>query len=106
MFSLQPASPPRSFSFAPNSEQFARIQRALEYLCRFEAHLKPGRYDLDGERVYALVQQYTTKPVEQSQFEAHRRYIDVQYVHAGRETILWAPIATLGTVTMPYDEKS
>lgn len=80
------------------------IQAALEYLSRFDGRLAPGRYDVEGDHVYALVQRYTTKPAEPGQFEAHRKYIDVQYIHAGRELMLWAPLAALTTVTKPYDE--
>ncbi|HYF37760.1 MAG TPA: YhcH/YjgK/YiaL family protein, partial [Prosthecobacter sp.] len=62
-----------------------------------------GRHDLDGDNVYALVQQYTTKAQDKALFEAHRKYIDVQYVHSGREAILWAPLASMKEETMAYD---
>jgi YhcH/YjgK/YiaL family protein len=41
--------------------------------------------DIDGDNLYALVQEYVTKPVEQGVWEAHRRYIDVQYMVSGTE---------------------
>lgn len=52
---------------------------------------KTGRIDLQGAALYAMIQEYTTKPVEQGRWEAHRRYIDVQYIVSGRERILFAP---------------
>jgi YhcH/YjgK/YiaL family protein len=82
-----------------------RFAKAFEYLKKFDGSAKNGRYDLDGDTVFALVQRYTTKPSEQGQFEAHRKYIDVQFVFAGRETILWAPLESLKDVNMAYDEK-
>ena len=72
-----------------------RFAKAFEYLKKFEGDTKNGRYELDGDNVYAMVQRYTTKPADKGQFEAHRKYIDVQYVHAGKETILWAPLESL-----------
>ncbi len=80
----------------------ARIQVALEYLAKTDfATMAPGRYDIDGNNVYALVQHYQTKPREKGLWEAHRRYLDVQYVAAGIESMGYAQIGSL-TVTQPY----
>ena len=79
------------------------LEKAFEYLQTLEAGCPNGRYELDGDRVYCLVQRYRTKPLEQATFEAHRKYADVQCLLAGRETILWAPLTALITVKQPYD---
>ncbi|MFA5043466.1 MAG: YhcH/YjgK/YiaL family protein [Kiritimatiellia bacterium] len=72
------------------------IRTALEYLAKTDfATMTPGRHDLEGNSVYALVQQYITKPMEQGLWEAHRRYIDVQYVAKGIESMGYAPIGNL-----------
>jgi YhcH/YjgK/YiaL family protein len=44
-----------------------------------------------------------TAPVETRQYEAHRRYIDIQYMVHGREIMHWAPLPMLTHVTMPFD---
>lgn len=81
-----------------------RVRAALEFLATTDfAAMEPGRHDLDGDRVYALVQQYETRPREKGKWEAHRRYIDIQYVAAGIETMGYAPLDRL-TVTQPYAE--
>lgn len=78
------------------------LDLALAWLRRPEAAgLPDGRYEIDGERVFALVQRYETLAGE-PRFEAHRRYADVQYLAAGAETIAAAPLAAL-RVTEPYD---
>jgi YhcH/YjgK/YiaL family protein len=78
------------------------MRRALEYLAHTDsAVLAPGRYDIDGDRVFALVQRYDTKPHDQGVWEAHRRYIDVQFMVAGHERMGYAPLTSL-TVTHPY----
>ena len=65
-----------------------RIVRALEFLRDTDlAALSLGRHELDGDRLFALVQEYTTKPIEQCKWEAHRRYCDVQFVARGAEFI-------------------
>ncbi|MSR65296.1 MAG: DUF386 domain-containing protein [Verrucomicrobiae bacterium] len=82
-----------------------RFAKAFEFLKKFDGTLKNGRHEIDGDNVFALVQKYTTKPAENGQFEVHRKYIDVQFVHSGKETILWAPLESLKDVNMAYDEK-
>ena len=78
------------------------IRRALAYLAQTDvAALASGRYDIDGERLFALVQRYDTKSREQGVWEAHRRYIDVQFVAAGVERLGYAPLDSLA-VTQPY----
>ena len=78
------------------------IGAALEYLAQTDfAGLAPGRYDIDGDSVYALVQHYETRPREKGLWEAHRRYIDVQYVAAGIETMGYAPLDAM-TVSQAY----
>lgn len=83
----------------------SRFALAFDYLRSLTGAEKAGRVDLDGDTVFAIVQSYTTRPEEGALFEAHRKYIDVQYLHAGRETILWAPLKELTDVKMPYDEE-
>ena len=91
----------------PQWHRYAGVLPGFAQACKYLQTLTPntatGRYELDGDRMYCLVQQYQTKPVTQAKFEAHRNYVDIQYLLAGRETILWAPLAILTTVTQPYD---
>ncbi len=61
-----------------------------------------GKHELDGERVFVNVQQYTTKPAEDSIWEAHRKYADIQFIVSGRERIGYAPLDTVA-VDKPYD---
>lgn len=65
-----------------------RLVRALEFLRDTDlAALPLGRHDLDGDQLFALVQDYSTRPAEQCKWEAHRRYCDVQFVARGVERI-------------------
>ncbi|OGR45311.1 MAG: hypothetical protein A2X35_03440 [Elusimicrobia bacterium GWA2_61_42] len=79
------------------------VEKALEFLGRPGLRdLPDGRYEIDGERVFALVQRYETAPAGEPEFEAHRKYIDLQFLAAGTEVIGWAPLSRLA-VTRPYD---
>ena len=79
-----------------------RFAAAFEFLAKLPADQPDGRYDIDGDHCFALVQRYTTKPLAQAKFEAHRQYTDIQFIQAGRETLLWSPLAALTQVTELY----
>lgn len=82
----------------------SRFAKAFAYLRTVDGTQPLGRFDIDGDDCFALVQTYETKPVEKAKFEAHRKYIDVQFLYSGRESILWAPLATMQEETMAFDE--
>ena len=84
----------------------SRFAKTFAWLRTFDGTQAIGRHDIDGDHCFALVQTYETKSIEKALFEAHRKYIDVQFIHSGRETILWAPLASMKEETMAYsDEK-
>ena len=66
------------------------------------ATISEGRYAIDGERVYAIVQEYDTKPLADGFLETHTRYIDIQYLITGEELIGYAPLVGQAVRT-PYD---
>lgn len=65
--------------------------------------LEVKRYDIDGDNLYASVMEYVTKNEEDAKYEAHRKYIDIQYVISGAEVMGVAPLSALKEVTEPYD---
>ena len=80
-----------------------RLSAGFRYLETADlANTAPGRVEIDGDQVFALIQEYNTKPLEQGRWEAHRNYIDIQYVVSGEENMGYANVAqiTLGD----YDE--
>lgn len=79
------------------------LRRALEHLQATDwSATGTGRHDIDGDALFAIVSDYQTRSSADVAWEAHRRYIDVQFVHSGVERIGHAPLAAL-TVT-GYDE--
>jgi biofilm protein TabA len=69
---------------------------AFHYLQNTDlSKIEPGKYEIDGSRIYALVQQYETKSKEKGRWEAHRRYMDLQYVFGGVERIGYANLEQL-----------
>lgn len=80
------------------------LRLGFDYLESFDPDSPDGRFPIQGDRVFALVQSYETGPSADRRFEIHGRYIDLQYVAAGRERILRAPGDGLEVCT-PYDEE-
>ena len=79
------------------------IRRGLAFIARPDlGSLAAGRHDIDGDALFALVQDYPTKAETEGRWEAHRRYIDLQFVAAGIERIGVAPVGTLSAGD--YDE--
>ncbi len=80
-----------------------RFPQAFSFLEQVTADTAVGRHEIAGDDLFALVQRYETRPAAGMQLEAHRRYIDIQFIASGREVIHWAPLASLTEVTLPYD---
>jgi YhcH/YjgK/YiaL family protein len=81
------------------------LRKAVDFLRGRDLRLLPdGRVDIDGDRVFALVQRYETVRTEAPKFEYHRKYIDVQFIASGEEVVCWATSETM-KVTEAYDER-
>lgn len=70
------------------------IRLGLEYLRDFNPGVKVGVHELTP-RVKAIVSEYTTKHENEFGYEAHRDYIDIQYIISGLEKICFLPLKYL-----------
>lgn len=52
--------------------------------------LEAGRYDISDDGTYANIEEYMTK--DSAHFEAHRKYVDIQYLVKGKEYIFVTPL--------------
>lgn len=59
-----------------------------------------GRYEFEGG--FFMVQEGDTRPVEDGDYEAHRKYLDVQLVLSGKELVVWEDKKELQT-SQEYD---
>lgn len=70
----------------------AGILRGLHFLAEADfSSLPDGRLELDGDRVFVNLQSYTTAQRNDLP-EAHRAYIDIQYLIEGEELVGVAPL--------------
>ncbi|MFN8008453.1 MAG: YhcH/YjgK/YiaL family protein [Terriglobia bacterium] len=80
----------------------AGLEEAFEFLEKNQNQELPlGKQLIEGDDIYAIVLRNPSRPDEAGQFESHRKYIDVQYLDAGMESIGFLPITNL-TVSVPY----
>lgn len=62
------------------------LQQGFEWLKSQDlANIEPQKYVIDGEKVWANVQEYETK--DDAKYETHRKYIDIQYMIKGKEFV-------------------
>lgn len=67
------------------------------------ADLPDGKYGIAGDRLYAIIERRQGRRVDEGQLEGHRRYLDIQYVISGDESMGWSPREGLATA-VAYDE--
>lgn len=77
-------------------ERYRGLYKGLDVLIDWLAEHDPaelplGSNEIDGARVYANVMEATTRVPEGAQFEAHKKYMDVQIDLAGTEAFKTIP---------------
>jgi len=86
-----------------NTDNYSEsIKAGLDFLINTDfTKIEDGKHLLKGED-YVNIQTYTTK--SDADFEAHRDYIDIQYIISGEETIFVTPYDKCHT-TIPYNKE-
>ncbi len=73
-----------------------RFAKAFAFLEKAHAELPAeGRYEIDGDDIFAMVQKFNTVPTNETCWEAHKKYIDIQFIHSGTEIISWDNIVNV-----------
>lgn len=66
-------------------------------------YLEPGRHAIEGESLYVVIASGEGTGPGGAVLEAHRKYIDIQYVVEGNDMIGWRPALECALVRQPYD---
>ena len=88
-----------------NAEKYYDLSPAIEKAFKFLKendllNMPAGRYEVDGNDIYVNLDEYETRV--SSNVEAHREYIDIQYVLSGEEYMGVSNLDNL-TVVEDYD---
>lgn len=87
-----------------NYEGLGRVYTALKFLSETDfSKIDLGRYELDGDNIFYMVQSYNTDP-DKTISEAHKKYIDIQYMVEGEEIIGVADISCDKELTEAKEE--
>lgn len=88
-----------AYRYAGLSERFAK---AFDYIAAHDLKSMPvGRYAIDGDDVYVMVQCLPLKHWNEGGWEAHQQYADIQLVLEGKELLGVRPAAGMA-VTQEY----
>ena len=80
------------------------LYTGLLFLNQAKPDIENGTYLLNS-RVKAIVSEYETKKENENGYEAHKRFIDIQCVLKGEESVACSPIERLKE-TEPYSEEN
>ena len=84
-----------------------KFQKAFEFLKNNDiSKMELGKHQIDGDEVFILVQEYTSKSIDNCGFEAHRHHADIHYVKEGFEYLGYAPIERAGEPITEYNHDS
>ncbi len=87
-------------------EHPAAIREALEYLRSQDfTKLPDGKYPIGDQGITANLQRYHTKDIDDCRPEAHKKYIDIQYLVEGEEYLGWCPLSPDLAADQEYDSE-
>jgi YhcH/YjgK/YiaL family protein len=85
-----PKRPPRPITPA--------IRQAMAYLENTDfSAVAPGKYEIDGSRMFCIVSESTTRGSAEFKAKSHSLYIDIPYLIAGEEKIGFARLTLMET---------
>ncbi len=94
-----------------NSDRYFGIhegfRKAFEFLSQADiGKLAPGRVEIEGERLYAIVSKGPGRGRREARLETHRKYIDIQYVVSGVDMMGWNPAEACRRPAGPFDAEN
>ena len=91
-----------------NAEQYFDLHPAFEKAFIFLrqenlAELELKKYELDGDKLFCTISKAVGRSREGAKLEAHKKYIDIQYVIAGDEEMGWRQTSTCAELESAYN---
>ena len=76
-----------------NYEYPEAIKKAIDFMSTEEFKQLPvGRHEIQGDDIFALIQDQTTDEPDKKRAESHRNYVDIQFLMSGEEKQGYAPL--------------
>ncbi|MBU1050624.1 YhcH/YjgK/YiaL family protein [Candidatus Bipolaricaulota bacterium] len=90
--------------YLPLNKGFAE---AFKFLMRSDLKQLPvDKYEIDGDRVYAMVAKAPGRKKEDALLETHEKYIDIQLVLAGTDDMGWKPKSSCKQPSGKYNQET
>ncbi|OYP36590.1 YhcH/YjgK/YiaL family protein [Rhodopirellula sp. MGV] len=81
-----------------------RFAKAFEYLRSLSpSNFAEGRHEIDGDDLFAIAWAGFGNGQADAVLEAHRKYIDIQYVVSGFDVMGWRPLEACERPKQAYD---
>ncbi len=82
----------------------SRFAKAFGFLSDGKlAEMPEGRHEIDGDKLFAIIDRAEGRTREDANLEVHDKYIDIQLVLAGSDTMGWRSRSTCGNPIDEYD---
>jgi YhcH/YjgK/YiaL family protein len=76
------------------------LAKAIEQVLQADfATMPAGKYEIDGDAIFYMVNEYETKPAEACEPERHKTFTDIQVMVTGSERFGYTPFAAQKPVT-------
>ena len=67
-----------------------RLKKGFDFLLENDLQALPvGKYEIENDKVFVMIQEYDTKLIEECRLESHYSYTDIQYVIKGEERMVY-----------------
>lgn len=92
-----------------NSKQYENLnpnfKKAFDFLKNNDlSTFENGKVEIEGDNIFVNIQSLKTKQKEQKRWEKHEKYIDIQFLIKGKETIGFGLAKDFNKIVEKYDE--
>lgn len=68
------------------------LAKAIEYILQSDfSNMPVGKYEIENDEIFFMVNEYSTKPFGECEPERHRKYTDIQIMINGAERFGYTP---------------
>jgi len=94
-----------------NSDRYTSLHKsfvkAFEFLKRTNLKELPiGTYEIDSNLIYAMISIEQGRSINEAKLETHERYIDIQFIVSGTDTMGWKTKKSCISSRGDYDQNS
>lgn len=96
------------FDTMENAHRYLKLNpgfaKAFDFLSRPDLKELPvGKYEIDGDRIFAMVAKDQGRKREDAHLETHEKFIDIQLVLSGIDEMGWKPKSSCKKANDKYD---